>query len=122
MRVRGGKIYLAEAGGGRVIRFAEGKPKTVIGSLQRPKGIAIARAISSMSSIPFHRVDPNPILRSVPAGPSPRTYQSVLQLGGVGGLCDPIYTLTGITVAADGTPFVSGDADGSVFGFASVQR
>ena len=117
-----GGIYVAEAGGGRVVRLAEGKPRTVIGDLQRPEGIAIAgNRLYVVDTVAKELIEYDlaagtrrSIVTNLPVG-APQGVV-VKQLGGVGDLCGPMYTFTGLAVAADGTVFVSGDADGSVLG------
>jgi len=37
-----------------------------------------------------------------------------VQLGGVGDMCGPMNTFTGVAVAPDGTVYLSADAEGSV--------
>jgi sugar lactone lactonase YvrE len=117
-----GGIYVAESGGGRVIRIADGKPKTVIADLHRPEGIAIAgNKLYVIDTVAKNLIEyeltsgsRRSIAMDLPVG-APQGVV-VKQLGGVGDMCGPMYTFTGLAVAADGTVFVSGDADGSVLG------
>jgi sugar lactone lactonase YvrE len=117
-----GGIYVAESGGGRVVRIADGKPKTVIADLRRPEGIAIASSkLYVIDTVAKNLIEyelasgsRRSIATNLPVG-APQGVV-VKQLGSVGDLCGPMNTFTGLAVAADGTVFVSGDADGSVLG------
>jgi len=115
-----GTIYVSEAGGGRVVKIAGGKATTVVDGLGQPEGIAVSGAklyivdngtkevIESDLVTGARRV----IGSSLPVGAPPGVVAK--QLGGVGDMCGPMHTFTGIAVGEDGTVFVSGDAEGSV--------
>lgn len=113
-------MYVAEAGGGRVVKLAGGKAQTVVDGLQRPEGIALAGGklyivdtgskdvVECDLATGARRTIAAKLQVGAPAG------VVVKQLGGVGDMCGPMYTLAGIAVADDGTVYVSAAAEGSV--------
>jgi len=115
-----GTVYVAEAGGGRVVKLAGGKAQTVVDGLQRPEGIALAGGklyIVDTGSKDVVECDlatgaRRTIAAKLPVGAPAGVV--VKQLGSVGDMCGPMYTLAGIAVADDGTVYVSAAAEGSV--------
>ena len=115
-----GTVYVAESGKGRVVRLAGGKAETVLDGLGRPEGIAISGGTLAVA-------DPGAqaVFASDLAGGNRETVASALpiggpggvrpvQLGGVGDMCGPMYTMVGIAMDAAGTIYLSADAEGSV--------
>ena len=116
----GGTVYVSQPDAGRVVKIAGGKPETVLDGLGWPEGIAIrgeklyAVETSAKRVIEFDLATgaTTTIARDLPVG----TPQGVapLRLGGVGDMCGPMWTFTGLAAAPDGSLVVSGDAEGSV--------
>jgi sugar lactone lactonase YvrE len=115
-----GTVFVAESGAGRVVKLAGGRSETVIDGLARPEGIAIAGGMLFIADPGANAVVAcdlaggarETIATDVPIG-GPGGAPTV-QLGGVGDMCGPMNTFVGIAVAADGTVYVSADAEGSV--------
>ena len=113
-----GTVYVAEAG--RVVKLSGGKAQTVIDGLERPEGIAVAggklyvvdtgtkEVVEHDLAIGSRRT----LASNLPVG----TPQGIIvkPLGGVGDMCGPMNTFTGIAVGADGTLYIAGNAEGSV--------
>lgn len=115
-----GTIFVAESGAGRVVKLAGGRKEAVLDGLARPEGLAIAGGTLFVA-------DPgaNALVASDLSGGARETVASALpmggpgglqpmQLGGVGDMCGPMNTFTGVAVAPDGTVYLSADAEGSV--------
>lgn len=115
-----GTVYVAESGAGRVVKLVGGRRETVLDGLVRPEGLAIAGGTLFVA-------DPgaNALVASDLSGGARETVASDLpmggpgglqpvQLGGVGDMCGPMNTFTGVAVAPDGTVYLSADAEGSV--------
>jgi sugar lactone lactonase YvrE len=116
----GGTVYASLPDDGKIVKLAGGKAETVLDGLGWPEGIAIrgdklyavdtgkkelvaldlnSGAVSTLASgLPV----------GTPAGVKP------LRLGGVGEMCGPMWSFTGLAAADDGTLYISGDAEGSV--------
>lgn len=116
----GGTVYVSQPDAGRVVKIAGGKAKTVLDGLGWPEGIAVrgdklyvvetsAKRVTEFDLATGASVT---IASNLPVG----TPQGVapLRLGGVGDMCGPMWTFTGIAAAPDGSLAVSGDAEGSV--------
>ncbi|MCT2398311.1 gluconolaconase [Novosphingobium mangrovi (ex Huang et al. 2023)] len=115
-----GTVYVAESGAGRVVKLAGGRKKTVLDGLARPEGIAIVggtlyvadpgagEVVVSDLSGGAREVAARDLPIGAPGGAKP------VQLGGVGDMCGPMNTFTGIAAASDGTVYLSADAEGSV--------
>ena len=115
-----GGVYVAEADGGRIVKLAGGKAETVLDGLGRPEGIAIRGSKLYAVDTGAKEVVELDLLsgvRQTLAGALPvGTPQGVppLRPGGVGDMCGPMWSFTGIAAGADGVLYVSGDAEGSV--------
>jgi sugar lactone lactonase YvrE len=113
-------VYVAESGAGRVIKISGGRKETVIDGLGRPEGIAIANGTLFIADPGANAVVAcdlsggarETLATDVPIG-GPGGAPTV-QLGGVGDMCGPMNTFVGIAAAADGTVYLSADAEGSV--------
>ncbi|MCJ2178578.1 gluconolaconase [Novosphingobium album (ex Hu et al. 2023)] len=115
-----GTVYVAESGAGRVVKLSGGRTETVIDGLSRPEGIAIGggwlyvadpgagEVVVSDLSGGNREVAASGLPLGGPGGAKP------VQLGGVGDMCGPMNTFTGIAAAPDGTVYLSADAEGSV--------
>lgn len=115
-----GTVYVAESGAGRVVKLSGGKALTVVDGLRLPEGIAVSGnklyvvdtgtkdVIEHDLTTGARRTIASNLPVGVPAG------VVVKPLGSVGDLCGPMNTLSGIAVGADGTLYVSANAEGSV--------
>ncbi len=115
----GGAVYVAEAGAGRVTKLSDGKSETVLEGLGEPQGLAIDGGrlyvldvgAKQLVSADLSGGDRRVIASNLPVGAPPGVI--VRQLGGVGALCGPMHTFSGLA-AAGGTIYVAGDGEGSV--------
>jgi sugar lactone lactonase YvrE len=115
-----GTIYVAESGAGRVVKLSGGKAQTVVDGLGQPEGVAVAGSKLYVVDTRSKEVIESDLVTGarrtigsqLPVGAPPGVV--VKQLGGVGDMCGPMHTMTGIAVGGDGTVYVSGDAEGSV--------
>lgn len=115
-----GAVYVAETGAGRVVKLAGGRAETVIDGLRQPEGLAVRGGKLYVLDVVAKE-----LIETDLSGASRRTIASALpvgapegvvppKLGGVGDMCGPMLTFTGIAAGADGTIFVAGSAEGSV--------
>ena len=115
-----GHCFVSEQAGGRVVKIAGGRVDTVLDGLRKPQGIAIRNGklyvvdagdktlIECDTAGGARRTIASGLPVGAPAGVTPKF------LGAIGDMSGPMGPFAGITVAADGTLYVSGDADGSV--------
>jgi hypothetical protein len=115
-----GAVYAAEAGAGCVTKLLAGRSDTVIDGLGEPHGLAVAggrlytldvgakQLIESDLSGGARRV----IASDLPVGAPPGVVAK--QLGGVGDMCGPMNTFSGLTTGPNGTIYIAGDGEGSV--------
>jgi sugar lactone lactonase YvrE len=113
-------VYVAEAGAGRVSKLSGGKAEAVIDGLVEPQGLAVAGSklytldvgakllIESDLSGGARRIIASDLAVGAPPGIVAK------QLGGVGDLCGPMHTFSGLAAGADGTIYVAADGEGSV--------
>ena len=115
-----GMVYVAESAAGRVVKITGGRTETVIDGLFEPQGLAVAdgkiyvidvkakQLVSSdLSGAALHSV-----ASGLPVGAPPGLIAP--RLGGVGDMCGPMHTMTGVAAGPDGTIYLSGDGEGSV--------
>ena len=115
-----GTVYASESAGGRVVKIAGGKTDTVLDGLTQPQGLLLQGGmlyIVDAGAKQLIRVDLARGTRSVmatelpvgaPAGVTPKF------LGPIGTLSGPMGPFAGIAAGADGTIYLSADAEGSV--------
>lgn len=115
-----GSVFAAEAGKGRVVKVSGGKAETAIDGLGQPEGVAVRgsklyvldvagkQVVESDLSGGGQKVIASGLPVGAPAGVKPNP------LGGVGDMCGPMTSLAGIALGADGTIYLSADAEGSV--------
>ena len=115
-----GTVYVAESAAGRVVKLTDRKVQTVVDGLKQPQGIAVfgsklyvtdtnaKEVVECDLAIGARRT----IASNLPVGAPPGVVPK--QLGGVSGFCGPMTSMSGIAVGADGTLYISGDADGSI--------
>lgn len=115
-----GQVFVTESDTGKVLKLASGRTETVIDGLQNPQGIALRDgslfivdcgrkevlqcdlATSALQTIASN------LAVGAPAGVVPKP------LGPIGVLAGPMVPFADIAAAADGTLYVSADAEGSV--------
>lgn len=113
-----GTVYVTEAG--RVVKLSGGKAQTVLDGLKRPEGIAVAGGKlyivdTGSKEVVEHDLatgSRRTLASNLPVG-TPRGVV-VKPLGGVGDMCGPMNTFTGIAVSGDGTLYIAANAEGSV--------
>lgn len=115
-----GDVLVAEEGAGRVVKVRAGSTDVVLDDLQRPQGILVVgdllyvvdvgakELVEYDLSTKVRRV----IAQDLPVGPPEGIVPKFLC--GVPPLSGPMGPFAGITAGADGTLYVSADADGSV--------
>jgi sugar lactone lactonase YvrE len=116
----GGNVYVAEAGAGRVIRVSGGKSETLVDGLGRPEGLAISGGklfivdtlAKTLIEVDCTSGTPRTVVENLPVGAPVGVTAKFL--GPIGDMAGPMIPFAGIAVSADGTLYVSGDAEGSV--------
>jgi sugar lactone lactonase YvrE len=115
-----GACYVAESGAGRVLKLSGGRTETVLDGLQKPQGI-LARDTSlyvvdagSKELIEYNLTSKvrRPLASDLPVGAPAGVTPKFL--GAIGTMTGPMGPFAGIAAGADGTLYVSGDAEGSV--------
>jgi glucose/arabinose dehydrogenase len=112
--------FVAESAGGRVVKISGGRTDTVLDGLQKPQGIAVrgeSLYIVDVGSKELIECDltgraRRTIAADLPVGAPPGVTPKVL--GPVGTMSGPMGPFAGVAAGADGTLYVSGDAEGSV--------
>ena len=115
-----GTCYVSESATGRVLSISNGRAETALDGLNQPEGMATHGGkiyIVDVGSREIIAFDPGKGTRStiasnLPVGAPPGHQRT--QLGGVGDMCGPMTTFTGIAIGKDGTIYLSADAEGSV--------
>ena len=115
-----GNCLVAESEQGRVLKLCGNQTDIVLDGLQNPHGIAVREQllhIVDAGARELLEVDLASSARRVlasglPVGAPPGVVPK--PLGPIGNLAGPMLPLSGITAAADGTLYVSADAEGSV--------
>lgn len=116
----GGAVYVAEAGAGRIVKLAGGKAETVVDGLGRPEGLAVRGGklfVVDTSAKALITVDAATGAQSVVASNLPVGAPQGVKpkfLGPIGDMAGPMIPFSDVTAGADGTLYVSGDAEGSV--------
>ena len=115
-----GTIYVSECHAGRVVKVSGGRAETVVDGLAHPQGIlvhdgklvivdALAKELVSFDlASGARRTLATGLPVGAPAGVTPKFLRAIPPLSG------PMGPFAGIAVGADGTFYVSGDAEGSV--------
>jgi sugar lactone lactonase YvrE len=114
----GGDCYVGVAGG--VVKVSGGRADTVIDGLQRPHGLHVqggtlyvldAKA-QQLVAVDLAARTKRVVASDLPVGAPPGV--TVKPLIGVPWFCGPLGPFAGLTAGADGTIYLSGDAEGSV--------
>ncbi len=115
-----GSCLVSESGAGRVLRLAGGRADTVLDGLQRPQGIVLRGGLLYIVDAQAKELIEYDLARGLrrciasalpvgaPPGVTPRFLRAIPPLSG------PMGPFAGIAAGADGTLYVSGDAEGSV--------
>ena len=113
-----GTVYVAEAG--RVSKISGGKAVAVIDGLGDPQGIAVSGGKLYVLDVAAKQVIEcdlasgahSVIAAGLPVGAPAGVVAPAL--GGVGDMCGPMTSFAGLAAGADGSLYLSGDAEGSV--------
>jgi len=115
-----GTCLVSESAAGRVVKLSGGRTETVVDGLQKPQGILVrggllyivdagAKALIEYGLASGAR---RTIASNLPVGAPPGVIPKFL--GAIGTLCGPMGPFAAIAAGADGTLYVSGDAEGSI--------
>ena len=115
-----GNCYVAESAAGRVSRLAPGKAEAVLDGLQSPHGLLVAgeklyvidAGAKELVECDLAGGAPRRIAGSLPVGAPLGVIPKPLHA--IGELAGPMLSFTGLARDADGTLYVSADAEGSV--------
>jgi sugar lactone lactonase YvrE len=116
----GGAVYVSQPDAGRVVKLNGGRAETVLDGLGWPEGVAIRAGklyVVETVSKQVTELDLASGARQVLATGLPVGTPAgvpALRLGGVGDMCGPMWSFTGIAAASDGTLYIAGDGEGSV--------
>jgi len=113
-----GTVYVADAG--RVSKVSGGKASSVIDGLGDPQGIAVSGgklyvldvAAKQVIALDLASGSQSVIASGLPVGAPAGAVRP--SLGGVGDMCGPMTSFAGLAAGADGSLYLSGDAEGSV--------
>ncbi|MEO6092272.1 MAG: gluconolaconase [Novosphingobium sp.] len=115
-----GTVYVSQPDAGRIVKLVGGKSTTVLDGLSWPEGIAIRgdrlyaadTGAKSLVEIDLTTGAQRALASNLPIG-TPHGVPA-LRPSGVGDMCGPMNSFTGVAAGADGALYVSGDAEGSV--------
>jgi sugar lactone lactonase YvrE len=115
-----GTCFVSESAGGRVVKLSGGCSETVLDGLQKPQGILVRGGLlyivdtGSKELIEYDLASKarRTIAGALPVGAPPGVIPKFLRA--IGTMSGPMGPFAGIAAGADGTLYVSGDAEGSV--------
>ncbi len=115
-----GSCLVSESGAGRVVRLARGGIETVLDGLRTPQGIFLREGLlyvvdaAARELIEYDMA--SRVRRTLASGLPVGAPEGVVPkfLGAIGDMSGPMGPFAGITGAADGTLYLSADAEGSV--------
>jgi sugar lactone lactonase YvrE len=121
-----GTCFVSEAGGGRVLRLTETGAETVWDGLLRPQGLllhgghlyVVDAEAKSLIAFDLNTKEPSIIATELPVGAPPGVAPKPLL--GLPPFSGPQGPFAGIAAGADGTIYLSADADGSVLSLRRV--
>jgi sugar lactone lactonase YvrE len=121
-----GTCFVSESAAGRVVKLSGGRTEIVLDDLQKPQGVvAHAGRLYIVDAGAKELIEHNlathsrrTIAANLPVGAPPGVTPKYL--GPIGTMAGPMGPFAGITAAADGTLYVSGDAEGSILAIAPV--
>ncbi len=122
-----GARLVAEEGAGRVVKAVRGGVETVLDGLQRPQGILVRGELlyvvdagaKQLIEYDMARKTRRSIAADLPVGPPPGVTPKFL--GPIGLLSGPMGPFAGIAAGADGTLYISADAEGSVIAISRTE-
>lgn len=115
-----GTCFVAESAGGRVVKLSSGRTETVLDGLQQPQGIVVRGGLlyvvdagaKQLIEYDLATKARRTLADSLPVGAPPGVTPKFLRA--IGTMSGPMGPFAAIAAAADGTLYVSGDAEGSV--------
>lgn len=115
-----GTCYVSESAGGRVVKVSGGRSETVLDGLQKPQGILVRgnslyivdAGLKELIEYDLARKTRSTIAANLPVGAPPGVTPKFL--AAIGNMSGPMGPFAAIAAGADGTFYVSGDAEGSV--------
>jgi sugar lactone lactonase YvrE len=115
-----GTCFVSESAGGRVVKLPGGRAETVLDGLRKPQGILVRGGLlyivdagaQELIEYDLARKARRTIAEGLPVGAPPGVTPKYLRA--IGTLSGPMGPFAGIAAGADGTLYVSGDAEGSV--------
>ncbi len=115
-----GTVFVSQPDEGSIVKLRGGRAEVVLDGLGWPEGLAIRGdklyAIDTgkkeLIELDLITGASTTLASGLPVG-TPAGVPA-LRLGGVGDMCGPMWSFTGLAAADDGTIYISGDAEGSV--------
>jgi sugar lactone lactonase YvrE len=122
-----GTCFVSESAGSRVVKLSAGRTETVLDGLQKPQGILVRGGLlyvvdaGAKELIEYNLASKTrrTIADGLPVGAPPGVTPKFL--GPIGNLAGPMGPFAGIAATADGTLYISGDAEGSVLAIRLTQ-
>jgi sugar lactone lactonase YvrE len=122
---RDGSCFVAESAAGRVVKVGGARADTVLDGLQKPQGLLVLdetlyvvdAGAQELLACELSGKARRTIASDLPIGAPPGVTPKFL--GAVGTMSGPMGPFAGITAGADGTLYVSADAEGSIL---AIQR
>jgi sugar lactone lactonase YvrE len=115
-----GTCFVSESAGGRVVKLSGGRAETVLDGLRKPQGILVRggslyivdAGAQELVEYDLARKARRTIAEGLPVGAPAGVTPKYLRA--IGTMSGPMGPFAGIAAGADGTLYVSGDAEGSV--------
>lgn len=115
-----GACFVSESAGGRIAKLSGGRAETLLDGLQKPQGIVVRGGLlyivdvgaQELVEYDLTRKTRRTIASGLPVGAPTGVTPKVL--GPVGTMSGPMGPFAGIAASADGTLYVSADAEGSI--------
>jgi sugar lactone lactonase YvrE len=117
---RDGTCFVSESAAGRVVKLGGARPETVLDGLNKPQGVLVfdetlyivdagaQELITCELSGKSRRIIAADLPIGAPPGVTPKPLRAVGKMSG------PLGPFAGIAAGADGTIYISGDAEGSI--------
>jgi sugar lactone lactonase YvrE len=120
-----GTCFVSETGAGRVVKLSGGRAETVVDGLKQPQGLALRDGTlyivdvlaKELIAYTLSSKIRQTIAAGLPVGAPPGVVPKVLRSIGI--LSGPMGPFAGICAEADGTLYISADAEGSVIALRS---